>query len=90
MVQKNLKAESVQLEGIGTDFLKPSQYIPFSPPALGDEEEREVLDSLRSGWITTGPKVKEFENRVARFIQATEAVALLRKSRAKAVPHSLA
>jgi dTDP-4-amino-4,6-dideoxygalactose transaminase len=58
-----------------SDFLKPSLYISFSPPAIGEEEEREVLDSLRSGWITTGPKVKEFENKIAEFVQAKEAVA---------------
>ena len=58
-----------------SDFIKPSQYISFSPPALGTEEEREVLDSLRSGWITTGPKVKEFEKKVAEYSQSKEAVA---------------
>jgi dTDP-4-amino-4,6-dideoxygalactose transaminase len=57
------------------DFQKPSQYIPFSPPSMGEEEEREVLDSLRSGWITTGPKVKEFEKRIADLVHAKEAVA---------------
>ena len=58
-----------------SDFIKPSKYISFSPPALGEEEEREVLDSLRSGWITTGPKVKEFEKKVAEYGQSKEAVA---------------
>ena len=76
MAQKNSTAKSLRPEDIGTDFLKPSQYISFSPPALGEEEEREILDSLRTGWITTGPKVKEFENRIAKYVQAKEAVAL--------------
>ena len=58
-----------------SNFLKTSQYISFSPPSIGEEEEREVLDSLRSGWITTGPKVKEFEKRVAEYSQSKEAVA---------------
>lgn len=32
--------------------------IPFSPPDMGEEEIAEVIDTLRSGWITTGPKNK--------------------------------
>ena len=36
------------------DFRK----IPFSPPDITDEEIKEVVDSLKSGWITTGPKTK--------------------------------
>jgi dTDP-4-amino-4,6-dideoxygalactose transaminase len=48
---------------------KPSaHFIPFSPPWLGSEEERALLDALRSGWITTGPKTKEFEQRIARYV----------------------
>jgi len=36
-------------------------FLPFSPPSIGEEEISEVADSLRTGWITTGPKVKRFE-----------------------------
>ena len=35
--------------------------IPFSPPDIGDAEINEVIDTLKSGWITTGPKTKKFE-----------------------------
>jgi dTDP-4-amino-4,6-dideoxygalactose transaminase len=35
-------------------------FLPFSTAAIDDEEINEVVDSLRSGWITTGPKVKRF------------------------------
>ncbi len=42
-------------------------FIPFALPDLGDAEIQAVVDVLRSGWITTGPKVKEFE---ARFAEA--------------------
>lgn len=41
--------------------------IPFSPPYIDDEVINEVLDSLKSGWITTGPKVKALENEVAKL-----------------------
>jgi len=37
------------------------EFLPFALPLIGREEEEEVLDSLRSGWMTTGPKVQRFE-----------------------------
>lgn len=42
--------------------------IPFSPPDVGEEEIAEVADALRSGWITTGPKVKKLEKLIAEWI----------------------
>ena len=42
--------------------------IPFSPPYIDEQVEAEVLDSLRSGWITTGPKVKALEAETARMV----------------------
>src|SRR5918998_3783336 len=51
-------------------------FLPFSPPALGDEEIDEVVSTLRSGWITTGPRVSAFEHRVAEFLGAPAALAL--------------
>ena len=50
--------------------------IPFSPPDIGEEEIKEVVDTLKSGWITTGPKTKLFENKIADFCQTSRAVAL--------------
>ena len=41
--------------------------IPFSPPDIGEEEVNEVAAALRSGWITTGPRTKKFENRLTEF-----------------------
>ena len=38
--------------------------IPFSPPDITEEEINEVIDTLRSGWITTGPKTKKFEEEI--------------------------
>ena len=38
--------------------------IPFSPPDISEREIESVVETLRSGWITTGPKTKEFENRL--------------------------
>jgi len=43
-------------------------FLPFALPDIGEEEIAEVVDSLRSGWITTGPKVKRFEEEFAAYI----------------------
>lgn len=51
-------------------------FLPFSLPLIGEEEIDEVVDSLRSGWITTGPKVKRFEEDFARYIGARHALAV--------------
>ena len=50
--------------------------IPFSPPDIGEEEIAQVVDTLRSGWITTGPKTKELERQVAQFCRTNRAVCL--------------
>lgn len=50
--------------------------IPFSPPDITEEEIAEVVDTLRSGWITTGPKTKEFERQIAEWCQTKRAVCL--------------
>ncbi|USD24833.1 DegT/DnrJ/EryC1/StrS family aminotransferase [Flagellimonas marinaquae] len=44
--------------------------IPFSPPYINEQIKQEVLDSLDSGWITTGPKVKKLENEIELFTNA--------------------
>lgn len=51
-------------------------FIPFSPPLIGEEEIAEVLDTLRSDWITTGPKTKAFEQAFAAFLGAPGALGL--------------
>lgn len=50
--------------------------IPFSPPDMGEEEIAEVIAALRSGWITTGPKTKEFERQIAAYCHTERAVCL--------------
>ena len=50
--------------------------IKFSPPDITQEEIDEVVDTLKSGWITTGPKTKLFENRIAEYVGTKKAVAL--------------
>lgn len=50
--------------------------IPFSPPDMGEDEINEVIDTLKSGWITTGPKTKEFEKEIAEYCHTSKAVCL--------------
>lgn len=51
-------------------------FLSFSPPSLGDLERAEVMDTLRSDWITTGPKTKRFEAELASYLGAPGIVAL--------------
>src|SRR3972149_7185724 len=57
---------------------KPSrnQFLPFSLPTIEEDEISEVVDSLRSGWITTGPKVIRFEEDFKNYIGCSHAVAV--------------
>lgn len=50
--------------------------IPFSPPDITEEEINEVVDTLRSGWITTGPKTKELERRLSDYTTTQKTVCL--------------
>jgi len=51
-------------------------FLSFSPPSLGDLERAEVMDTLHSDWITTGPKTKAFESKLAQYLGAPGIVAL--------------
>ncbi|MEJ8734552.1 DegT/DnrJ/EryC1/StrS family aminotransferase [Mediterraneibacter sp. ICN-202921] len=51
-------------------------HIAFSPPDITEEEIAEVADTLRSGWITTGPKTKLFEKQIAAYCHTSRAVCL--------------
>lgn len=51
-------------------------FLPFNAPSLGDEEIAEVADTIRSGWIGTGPKTKRFEKMFQDYIGCQHAVAV--------------
>jgi dTDP-4-amino-4,6-dideoxygalactose transaminase len=53
-----------------------SAFLPFSPTQIGQEEIDEVVETLRSGWITTGPKTHRFEQEFAAAVQAPAALAV--------------
>ena len=50
--------------------------IQFSPPDISEAEIEEVCEALRSGWITTGPRTKELEKRLAAFCHTDKLVCL--------------
>lgn len=52
-----------------------STFLPFSPPLIGEEEISEVVDTLKSDWITTGPKVKLFESEFTAYIGSQASLA---------------
>jgi perosamine synthetase len=56
--------------------MSSSSFIPFHIPDIGDEEIASVVETLRSGWLTTGPKTKKFEEEFARFVGCGHAVAV--------------
>ena len=58
----------------GKEIIK--RNIPFSPPDISDLEINEVAEALRSGWITTGPRTKELEKRLAEFCHTSKVVCL--------------
>jgi dTDP-4-amino-4,6-dideoxygalactose transaminase len=60
----------------GAITAKRSEFLPFHRPVIGEEEIQEVVDTLRSGWITTGPKTHRFESEFATYLQAPGALAL--------------
>ena len=53
-----------------------SEFLSYSPPLIGEEEIEEVVKALRSGWITTGPRVDRFQSEFREFIGADAALAL--------------
>lgn len=61
-------------EEVKTEIMK--REIPFSPPDITELEINEVAEALRSGWITTGPRTKELERRLADFCHTSKVVCL--------------
>jgi dTDP-4-amino-4,6-dideoxygalactose transaminase len=58
------------------EYRMRSSFLPFSLPAIGEEEIAEVVDSLRSGWVTTGPKTKRFEDQFREYVGSKHAIAV--------------
>ena len=61
---------------IGGNKMNKKMNIPFSPPDVGEEEIKEVVEALKSGWITTGPKTKLFEQKITDMCHTERTVCL--------------
>lgn len=62
--------------GINCGSLSGPPHLPWSQPVLGEEEIAEVVDTLRSGWLTTGPKAARFETEIASRLGVERAFAV--------------
>ena len=51
-------------------------HLGFQPPAIGEEEIEAVAETLRSGWLTTGPKAALLEERMAEYLEAEHVLAV--------------
>ncbi len=67
-----MNADTDVERNVETNIMK----IPFSPPDIRENDIAEVSEALRSGWITTGPRTKEFERRIAAYVHAPRAACL--------------
>ncbi|MFZ0389047.1 MAG: DegT/DnrJ/EryC1/StrS aminotransferase family protein [Calditrichia bacterium] len=52
------------------------EFLPFALPYIGEDEIAEVVQSLKSGWVTTGPKVKQFEEDFSEYVKSKNAMAV--------------
>src|SRR2546421_9999088 len=55
---------------------KRETMLGFQPPAIGEEEIAEAAETLRSGWLTSGPRAAELERRMAEYLEAEHVLAL--------------
>jgi len=53
-----------------------AQFLPFYVPGIGEDEIQAVVETLRSGWLTTGPKVRQFEQEFAKRVGTSHAIAV--------------
>src|ERR687885_2900227 len=53
-----------------------TERLSFQPPAVGEEEIAAVAETLRSGWLTTGPRAAELERRAAEYLEAKHVLAV--------------
>ena len=54
--------------------MRKAEFLPYFQPLIGAEEIKEVADTLKSGWLSTGPKTIEFEELIARYTSAKETI----------------
>ena len=72
---EQMKYKKIRKQGKGRTMME-KRVIPFSPPDISELEINEVAEALRSGWITTGPRTKELEKRLAEYCHTSKVVCL--------------
>ena len=70
-----IRANKKSRKGKGRTMME-KRVIPFSPPDISELEINEVAEAMRSGWITTGPRTKELERRLAEYCHTSKVVCL--------------
>src|SRR3990172_5481140 len=75
-IQQGLTPQRHAMVRLAIDGGKPvrADFLPFNRPALGPEEEKEIIETLRSGWLTTGARTRRFESDFAQFTGARHAI----------------
>ena len=78
MIAHDTTSQEVTLNAVGKagGDVPPQRMISFSPPDITQAEIDEVVDALRSGWITTGPKTKQLERDLAKFVGTSKVACL--------------
>lgn len=66
-----MRLGEIKMSGMGSN-----RKISFSPPDISDLEINEVIEALKSGWITTGPRTKELERKLASYCGTDRLVCL--------------
>src|SRR5437773_7227436 len=61
---------------LSSDRAPRATMLGFQPPGIGEEEVAAVAETLRSGWLTTGPRAAELERRMAEYLEAKHVLAL--------------
>src|SRR5438067_13899398 len=61
---------------LSSEYTRRSSMLGFQPPAIGEDEIAAVAETLRSGWLTTGPRAAELERRMAEYLEAKHVLAV--------------
>lgn len=68
--------EQSEIPGVAGGTPVRESFLPFSRPFIGEEEKAEVIAAMESGWLSTGPRTRQFENEIGKYLGARNAIAL--------------
>src|SRR5919106_3784378 len=74
--QERDRSRNVAMQDLTPSRARRETFLSFQPPAVGEEEIEAVAETLRSGWLTSGPRAEELERRFAEYVGTRHAVAL--------------